>query len=267
MENKVALIVLSCDKYADMWDIFFGYFFKNWPDCPFKVYLVANKMSYAHSRVTTLQSGEDLDWSSSLRKCISQITEECLFFIYEDALISKKVNTSEISNYYKIFIDQSLNYLRLRPSPRPDIKISKNIGVIERESVYRTTLFLSFWKKPFFLDMLRDGESAWEFEVNGTVRSKNYDGFCATYKDVFVYTHCIIRGKWINSSYNKVINEGYSLKFERDMLYRSTSHEKIMDIYNYLKFKMIDMIPGSKREKVIYRLGVLKCKLLKLAKI
>ena len=43
IKNKFAILIVSCDKYSDLWDPFFKLFFKFWPDCPFNIYLLSIK--------------------------------------------------------------------------------------------------------------------------------------------------------------------------------------------------------------------------------
>ena len=67
MLKKTALLVISCDKYADLWPIYFGSLFKYWPNCPFKIYLGSNFKIYDHKDVTMINVGEDYDYSSNLK--------------------------------------------------------------------------------------------------------------------------------------------------------------------------------------------------------
>lgn len=39
MDSKCSMLVLSCDKNVGVLKIFFDFLRKNWPDCPYNVYL------------------------------------------------------------------------------------------------------------------------------------------------------------------------------------------------------------------------------------
>ena len=43
--DKLAILVLSCDGYTDLWRPFFENFKKKWGDCPYDIYLLTNKKS------------------------------------------------------------------------------------------------------------------------------------------------------------------------------------------------------------------------------
>ena len=61
----------------------------------------------------------------------------------------------------------------------------------------------SIWKKSVLQDLLEEGESAWDFEINGSKRAYKYDGFYAVYNDFINYENGIIKGKWRRSIINK----------------------------------------------------------------
>ncbi len=260
-ENKfkdTALIVLSCDNYSDLWKPFIDTFYDNWIDCPFNIYLLSNEKECSDSRVNSLLSGDDLDWSSSLRKGINQLAEKNLFFFLEDAFLSKKVDNEEFLKKYNFFIDNELNYLRLRPSPKPDINYNKDFGELSKESMYRVSLYSSFWKKELFLEILKDGESAWEFEINGTKRSSKYDKFFSSKKEFFHIIHGVERGKWINNSLSILKQNGYVIESNRELLYKNSIDELFNVSLVKIKHKFLDLFPSSKRESAIMFFGNIK---------
>ncbi len=259
--KDIAFAVLSCDKYADLWPIFFETFFDNWPDCPFQIYLVANQKKYEHPKVITLLSGDDLDWSSSIRKAIFQLKENYVFFFYEDAFLNTKVSNDELADKIQFFFEHDLDYLRLRPSPEPDEKYNASYGRISEGSMYRVSLFASIWKKAVLLDLLKDGESAWEFEMQGTLRSKKYKAFYATYKPFFSCLHGVEKGKWINSSYKNLLKSGYQPELRREFLYNSKFEELFQGSITWLKWKFINLFPATKRRQVVQIGGNIKRKL------
>lgn len=64
--------------------------------------------------------------------------------------------------------------LRLVPMPGPDIVIEESIlGIISKEAPYRVSTQGAVWRKDILAALLKKGESAWEFELNGTKRSRN----------------------------------------------------------------------------------------------
>jgi hypothetical protein len=195
--TQIGVLVLSCDKYSDLWRPFFTLFFRAWPDCPFDVFLAANGLRFEDERVTTLLSGDDTDWSSSIRRSLAQVPHDVVLLLYDDAFLSERVDTSRVLQNVRWFHERGANYLRMRPLPRPDARVDGDVGLIRPGSPYRTSLFASMWKKEVLLDLLRDGESAWTFELDGIRRADALDGFYATYTNAFSYVHGVEKGRWL----------------------------------------------------------------------
>jgi hypothetical protein len=74
-KNDTALLVISCDKYADLWEPFLYFFNKNWPDCPLDKYFIANEKSVPDPHFKTIQLKDDISWSDNLIKALNQLQQ------------------------------------------------------------------------------------------------------------------------------------------------------------------------------------------------
>src|SRR6266568_9360967 len=95
---RIAVLVVSCDPYSDVWAPFFTLFWKYWPDCPYPVYLGTNEKTVPHNSVTTLRVGTDRDWSSNLREMLRQLRAEHVMLFLEDFFITARVDTASIQH-------------------------------------------------------------------------------------------------------------------------------------------------------------------------
>ena len=92
-----------------------------------------------------------------------------------------------------------MNLLRLNPRPGPTRRIPNEyeFGILNANSPYRVSTQGSIWKKSHLRKILVEHESAWEFEINGTKRSAEYDSYFCVWKDCLSYGHHVVeRGKW-----------------------------------------------------------------------
>ena len=55
------------------------------------------------------------------------------------------------------------------------------------------------WKKSILKEILKSGESAWDFETMGSLRASRYDNFYALKKNLIYYENAIIKGSWRKS--------------------------------------------------------------------
>jgi hypothetical protein len=227
----------------------FGQFFRHWPDCPYPVYLVANNKRHPDSRVTTLLAGDDVDWSTTIANALEQIEHNHVLFWIDDAFLDKDVKTSEVEKYISKMDELDANFLRLRPNPLPQKKISSEIGILSPEAAYRVTLFATIWKMNALKQVLRVGESAWEFELQGTERSRKINGFYSVLKDVFSYLHGVERGVWILPTAKALEASGYHLDY--NCRRRMSRREHFGLIYRLVKSWVLHKIPEKHRPTVI----------------
>ena len=206
--TTVAFLVVSCDRYADLWLPYFHCLFKYWPDCPYPIYLGSNAASYSDPRVTTLPIGPDRDYSSNLMSMLDKIPNEWVITSLEDHFISKTVNTTRVQRIISAVQMENGGYLKLtgdypvsyEAGPMPDI------GPIPKGVRYRVSFTLAFWKKSVLRQLLRKGETAWDIERNGTPRSDEFvEPFFAISADQredppLHRFHGVVRGKWVRDA-------------------------------------------------------------------
>jgi hypothetical protein len=208
---SLGIVIASCDKYSDLWQPLFGQFFKHWPNCPYPIYLVANHQRFEHPQVTTLLAGGDIDWSTTMATAIAQLNHSHLLFWIDDAFLTNDVSNQKMEHLFRFVIEHQIQFLRLRPHPKPAKWFNKEIGILNQQAAYRVSLFATIWSVEMLRNILRPGESAWQFEINGTERSRAYEGFYCTKKDIFRYLHGVERGVWILPTAKKMRHMGYAI--------------------------------------------------------
>tara|TARA_B100000787_G_scaffold30935_1_gene20787 strand:- start:14991 stop:15770 length:780 start_codon:yes stop_codon:yes gene_type:complete len=210
MKNKdLAIIVLSCDGFSSLWPLFFKRLDQYFPISDAKFYLLTNHLDYKISgkhSVEVVCVGDDISWSDNLSKLLLGIQENNVLLLIEDGPFSMRVDIGKIDFFYQMFLDENMNYLNLKATPLPDKNIGEFVGEISRSMGYRTALVPSMWKKKVLVNLLKSGESAWEFEVFGSERSKEYGEFYAVKKPIFSFDHIVIKGKVDRGVYRKLKN-------------------------------------------------------------
>ncbi len=216
-----SILITSCDSYSDVWDPFFNLFFKYWPDCPFPIYITSNFLETENSRVTTIKLGKDKHWASNTKKALKSINTPYVLCLIEDYFLDSKVDTKNILNLINIIKKEKAGYLRLFPHPGPDkeFKKFKNIGEIEVNSEYRTSLMAAIWEKDTLNKLLVGGETAWDMEIAGTKRSKKINKkFLSVTTDNYAlsyYTGIIRQGKWTKKVKEVIKTEGIKIDFKK----------------------------------------------------
>lgn len=211
-KNNLVVYISSFDDYSDIWPIFFQCFLKYWNDCPYQIYLGSVRKKFDHSQVRMLHAKAHSNWSSRAIEHLSQIKSTYVLLMLEDYMLSKKVNTEEISSLLELMDTYDLNFLRLYPDPLPSRGMSgqPNIGFQDIGQLNRTNTQAAIWRREALLDLIRPGESLWEFEINASIRSCNkYPGsICGVWKPAIDYYMAIGKGKWFRSALRKLAKEG-----------------------------------------------------------
>jgi hypothetical protein len=218
--SDVAVCVLSCDPYSDLWQPFFTLFWRYWPDCPFPVYLTSNTLSYPDPRVQTLAVGRDLrDWSGALLSALNRIDSSYVLLILEDFFLRDLVPTGALLESIRVFQAGRGRMLRLIPQPGPDAPASGSatFGAIRPGSPYRVSAQASVWRKDELQWLVRPGESIWDFELKGSKRSGEHtDGYFAVSAPLLPYGHHVVdRGKWFPWAARRYGRMGIGCDFER----------------------------------------------------
>jgi len=197
--SRCALIVVSCDLYSDLWKPFFTLFWKHWADCPFPVYLTANTKRFDHPKVRMLLSGGESDWSNELNQCLQQVEEPEALLMLEDFFLRDRVDTRALLTAIASWRRMNGRALRVHPRPRPDAKIADTpeFGYCNPGAPYRVSLQATVWRIAALIQVLRQGETPWEFEIAGSARTADEDGFYCSYRSLLPYkTHVLEKGQW-----------------------------------------------------------------------
>lgn len=215
--DDLALLVVSCDKYSDLWDIFWILIEKYWNDCTLTKYLGTNYFNYAKNNVRTIQVGEDRSWAENVRKMLEQVQENYVVMMLEDFFIDRRIINEKIKILYDHMVIHGYDCLRLEPSP-PPIKVdNKNlrIGKLIPGSPYYVDTQPAIWKKSVLLELLVEGYSAWDFEIKNSEQSGNskYTFYCT--KDYILHhRNGVERGKYYKSTVEMLEKNNINVNYE-----------------------------------------------------
>jgi hypothetical protein len=193
---SVAVVVVSCDKYSDLWGPCFALLDRFWPQRPGPTYLVTNELQPAFAGVTNIPVGPDVSWSDNLLKALEAVREEYVVMVLEDLFLCEPVDLERLSEIFAWAHAARPNQVRLNPTEPPYLRTGELVGEVPPGAPYRTTTVMTLWKKDVLRSLLRSGENAWQFEIDGSERSDCFDGFYSTYGRCFAVINGVIRGKW-----------------------------------------------------------------------
>ncbi|MBI5568417.1 MAG: hypothetical protein HY914_00575 [Desulfomonile tiedjei] len=200
--SELAILVVSCDRYADLWDPFFQIFRKRWPDCPYPVFLGSNHKKYPNQGVNPVPVGEDRGWGRNLRLMLDNMGVRRVILFLEDFLLLTPVNTQRVQELAQLVEEQGVGCLRLYPHPPPTRRIRgiPGLGEIRPGDDWRVSTQTAIWDTELLYSLSWPEFSAWDFESIGSLVSDRMTGrFWGVYEPAIDYQHAVWRGKWMQS--------------------------------------------------------------------
>ena len=199
----VPILIISCDRYRDLWGPFFYLWRKYWPSCSYPMFLGTNHEICHEPGVSTICIGDDVSWSSGVQLMLDAIRSEYVVVWLEDQFITSPVDDASVIEHLRIGLERSCGFLRMRPlgegAPPPTRPLAGHpeIGVFDRGAPYRVVMQPALWKVETLRRLLIPGLSPWEFETIGTHLSNQLtDEFLGPYDFVIATEHAVEKGKW-----------------------------------------------------------------------
>lgn len=201
--HNVPILVISCDRYADVWRPFFTTFFRRWPDCPFPVHLGTNFKTYDDPSVRAIPVGDDLSWASGLASMLDALDSEYVLLFLEDFFITNQVDTNRVVELVDLARRRRSGCLRLiagRPlalAPTAPLPGHPGVGILAPGELWRVSAQVAVWRTDVLRRLLVPGLDAWKFEVLGTQLSERFEEeFLGVYEPAIPYIQGIEKGKW-----------------------------------------------------------------------
>jgi len=225
--KPVSIFISSFDGFSDCWKPYYHGLQKYWPDCPYEIFITTNFKESGDASIRTIKVGEDKGWSRNTLHALSKITSPYIIYTHEDFWINHRVQTHIIEEYVDMMDKGRADYIRLFPCPEPDYEheYDKRLGVLADNAAYRTSLQVAIWRKSVFQELIVEEENPWQFETQGTIRSKKYGPrflsvrrFYDAKKEPFHYgidyvCTAINKGKWSKAAKIYASQEGLAINF------------------------------------------------------
>ncbi len=177
------IVIFSCDKYLWLVPTFLHFYKKMWPDNPYETIVVTETKKLRG--VNTFCAGK-IPWSDRAAKYLNSIDDEKFLLFLEEYILNTRVDNDEIKRAENLCVND-IGCVRLHAynswsSFLFDSKIKgyKEYPIEQRYSVSHQS---SIWQRRLFLDVLKQGETNWQMETEGSKRFPRF-GKRIIWKDV-----------------------------------------------------------------------------------
>jgi hypothetical protein len=171
----MSLLVMSCDRYADLWNPMSDCLKRFWPDCPYEILLSTESLNPAPETAfhRVIHSGSTA-WSGRLLDSLNAIETPYTMLLLDDLWPCQSISTAAIEQILNLMERDAIGdvHLRNEGTDQRDYEKDSAYRVYTSGAPYRISASASVWNTAFLKSVLRPEESAWEFERIGSYREE-----------------------------------------------------------------------------------------------
>lgn len=171
------VVVFTCDRCSSWLIPIFSHFYKkNWPDNPYQTEFVTETKEINVNGVKTFCAGK-IPWADMAIKYLNSIKDDNFLLLLDDYILDKPVKTNIVLRAERFCVGNiGVVHLAYRPVVDPLYFDFGSNDFKEYPPVGRNTASTTpaIWQREFFLNILKSGESMWQFEINGSKRIPPY---------------------------------------------------------------------------------------------
>ncbi len=207
MDNKTLVLICSCDKFEDAWEICGESLKRYWEDCPYEVALLTERRTIpSDCFFTRALHVSSTNWAEMLHEALDGMLYEYIIFMLEDQWPIKKISQAAIESAVEIMSkDKSIGIVYLESSKVGGLRQAKVINEEYNEipfgAPYRLACAPGIFRKDYLYEMTNRKMSPWDFE-----RVLSYDERGEKVRVLELknsnwtridQTGAIFRGKWV----------------------------------------------------------------------
>jgi len=227
------MLVVSCDRYADLWEPCFRMLDKYWPDRSVTTYLMTNHGDFEWPGVHVVKIGDDLSYADNLRAALARIPETWVLVWLEDLLVSAPVDNARVMSMVNAAQRRGAGYLKISPDMplSYESRAHDEVGSVPKGVRYRAAIGASLYHRSTLLKLLTPGASAWDLDRSDICDGLDEDFLALTVESAkrppVPYVNALIKGRWSFGAMSFLRSEGLGARLStrrretiRSLLYR-----------------------------------------------
>lgn len=217
--DDLTIIISSCDKYQECWTPCCTLLHRYWPGLKtthknVPVVLITNELDFTFPGIQTFKTGSDKSWTDNLMAVLAQVKTPYVLYLQEDYFLSRAVDEAGVRLYLDALKHPDIGYVQISQGDFfkdcPRHPVYKDAVIKKRFMDFRTSLQAALWNKELLMHLLKPGESAWTFEIDGTIRSDGSEALFLSVQDhvPLAFANGCAAGFWTSSTLPFLAAEG-----------------------------------------------------------
>ena len=201
---NTTVLICSTDSYSDCWPAAETLIERYWPDCPWTLRTLSNVKPWGKD---PLLVGPDTSWRQNLLAALDQIKTPFACLFLEDMLLARPVQTARcLEAEATMEAVENIGAIKLgNVSSEATEPFTDGYLFVDDDAEYRISTSATLWRVSYLRKILEGvGETAWDFECQGTPLSRTFPELILTTNDegdgtrpIQAFYTAILRGKWI----------------------------------------------------------------------
>lgn len=206
LDDKLTLVIFSCEKFSDLWDGQVRQLEKFWPQRTIETYIVTDeKTEKKYESVKIICAGKGSEFSERVRKAVEHSKTEYVFVTLDDYFLIKNVENKRIEELIEIMDNEKIDYMRLylryKKSNKGQLKDYAGIHMVDPSYRYSVNLYPGIWRKSFLEKTIKEERNPWQFEVALPQLAVENHAVCAMSKrNEYVFLDVVRKGKILNKA-------------------------------------------------------------------
>ena len=206
LNDKLTLLIHSCDKFSDLWDAHVKLLNANWPNREIRTIILTDKprpdLNYPGIEIIAAGNGKEI--TDRIRYLLPLIKTEYVLVTLDDYFPIYPIDTSRINRLVDIMEERGYDYIRLFKEPKCHLFNTEDqkIFTYSLDRDYRVNLYSGIWRKTFISDTLSENSlTAWDYEVSLTPAAAKINAKCAMSKgNEFPILDVVRKGKVLRTA-------------------------------------------------------------------
>lgn len=218
--KDLTILLYSCWKNKDMWEIFMTLFHKYWADCRYKIFLLTDRCDgkredYGFDEVVVCDSS----WHDMIMAGIRQADTEFVSLWMDDYLLCDYIRNEDIEYYIAKARRHHAANIRLAESPTVPASVygkDAELNFYKPGTAYSFSTQVGIWNADFLKKNVKKEWSAWDFERKGSIEVRDIKHpLLASRNYTFPYEEGVRRGKWMDNGIRLCKRNNIKLDFAK----------------------------------------------------
>jgi len=168
---ETAIVISSCDSFSDCWLPMIHSLHKNWPECPYPIFIISNFKNLEEKGIDFINVGEDKGFGSNTKKALELIEADYIILFLDDFFLNGKVDNVMVNDHLNHCIQNNIDFLKIDYRDiiyRDELRIADSIYCKNPLDIkYSLNTAIAIWKKKALHSLCAEGFTAWDFERKG----------------------------------------------------------------------------------------------------